>query len=229
MQFQSLLVTRDAEVARVLQPAMERLSISVEVCGAAQSGTAALNSERYDAVVIDCDDMLEGLEVLKGLRQTPSNRTAVAFALLNGSTNTQKAFQLGANFVLQKPISLLNASRCFNAALSTMVRERRRYFRHPVTIEVTVLFDQATPLKCASTNLSEGGMALVIEGTVPKNGPLQLAFVLPETSISIETKAQLAWLDGSGRAGVRFIEMARPMKEQLDRWLEARMETSPHH
>ena len=36
---------------------------------------------------------------------------------------------MGANFVLQKPISGLNASRCFHAALNFMLKERRRYFR----------------------------------------------------------------------------------------------------
>ena len=45
---------------------------------------------------------------------------------------------MGANFVLQKPISLLNASRCFHAALEFHGQRARRYFRQPVKILVKV-------------------------------------------------------------------------------------------
>ena len=51
---------------------------------------------------------------------------------------------MGANFVLQKPISALNASRCFHAALNFMVKERRRYFRQPVKMLVKVVLEGKT-------------------------------------------------------------------------------------
>jgi hypothetical protein len=42
------------------------------------------------------------------------------------------------NFVIQKPLSALNATRCFSAALNFMIREQRRYFRHPEEIGATL-------------------------------------------------------------------------------------------
>lgn len=144
MTLESLLVTRDQQVIGVLRPAMEKLSIDVEVCRGARSGNEILQSEKFDAVIVDCDDLEGGLDLLQGLRKSLSNKNSVSFAVLNGTTTTQAAFDLGAQFVLQKPISPVNATRCFSAALSFMVRERRRYFRHPVEI--------AVHLKLASTN-----------------------------------------------------------------------------
>jgi hypothetical protein len=35
----------------------------------------------------------------------------VTFAIVNGATSTQQAFTMGADFVLQKPISMVNANR----------------------------------------------------------------------------------------------------------------------
>src|SRR5438309_2051145 len=130
MTLESLLLSADSNVESVLRPTLEKLAIEVEICREARSGSEILLSEKFDAVIVDCDDLRGGLALLEGLRATPSNKSSVSFAILNGKkTTTQQAFGMGANFVLQKPISALNASRCFNAALNFMVRERRRYFR----------------------------------------------------------------------------------------------------
>ena len=127
MQLESLLLSRDPEVIRVLRPTLEKLSIDLEVCRGAKSGAEIISSEKFDAIIIDCDDLQGGLEVLSAMRKESSNKSSVAFAILNRQTTTHKAFELGANFVLQKPLSGLNAMRCFSAAINFMLRERRRY------------------------------------------------------------------------------------------------------
>jgi hypothetical protein len=59
MRLESLLLSRDAEVIRVLQPALEKLSIEVEVCHGVRSGHEIIRTEKFDAIIVDCDD-LEG-------------------------------------------------------------------------------------------------------------------------------------------------------------------------
>jgi CheY-like chemotaxis protein len=216
------MLTRDPEVIRALRPALDRLSIEVEVCRGARSGNEILSSEKFDAVIVDCDDLQGGLEVLEDLRKGTSNRNSVAFALLNGNTSTQKAFQLGANFVLQKPISLTNAMCCFGAALSFMTRERRRYFRHPVEMPATVAFGEGKELQVTAINISDGGMAIFFRGKLPKGGVSKVSFKLPGTAAAIAPKAQMAWMDGTGRAGLRFCEMDKGAREQLNVWLSER-------
>ena len=115
MTLESLLLSQDRELVRVVRPTLEKLSIAVQVCHDARSGADILISDKFDAVIVDCDDLTGGLALLQGLRNTPSNKNSVAFAVLNGKrTNTQEAFGMGANFVLQKPISALNASPLFS-------------------------------------------------------------------------------------------------------------------
>src|SRR3984885_954343 len=145
MTLDSLVLSKDPEVLRVIRPTLEKLSIEVEICHDARAGATILISDKFDAVIVDCDDLSGGLAVLQGLRTTPSNKNSVTFAILNGKrTTTQQAFGMGANFVLQKPISALNASRCFHAALNFMIRERRRYFRQPVKMLVKVVLEEKT-------------------------------------------------------------------------------------
>jgi len=221
---ESLLLSRDADVFRVLRPTLEKLSIEVEVCQEAKKASEILISEKFDAVIVDCDDLPGGLEVLEGLRATPSNKSSVTFALVNGKkTTTQQAFGMGVNFVLHKPLSVLNASRCFNAALGFMLRERRRYFRHPIKMPVGLVLGEKE-LKAESTNLSEGGIALLLHHALPKNATPRLQFTLPGTSLAMDVETEIAWADLKGYVGLRFLNVPATSQGLLESWLNDQME-----
>jgi CheY-like chemotaxis protein len=213
-------------MVRVLRPALEKLSIQVEVCQEAKIASQILNREKFDAVIVDCDDVKGGFEVLRELRGTPSNRSSIVFAVLNGSkTTTQQVFGMGINFVLQKPVTGLNAARCFHAALNFMERERRRYYRQPIEMPVTVVL-QDKPYKTRSTNISEGGMAIVAEQALPRNGDVRLQFSLPGRKGTLEMDAEMAWCDAKGNVGLRFSNLPQSSRELLEHWLNEQMEKS---
>jgi CheY-like chemotaxis protein len=159
--------------------------------------------------------------LLRGIRQTQSNAKSVAFAVVNGKTTTQEAFQSGANFVLQKPLTPLHATRCLNAALNFMVREQRRYYRHPVEIPLRIALADKHELSATTTNVSEGGMAIRLIGKLLQGAQAQLRFTLPGANISLELKGQVAWADGTGHAGIRFVEVPQSSQYQLEKWLTA--------
>lgn len=224
MTLESLLLSHDPELVRVVRPELEKLAIDVEICHEAKAGADILISDKFDAVIVDCDDLNGGLAVLQGLRNTPSNKNSVAFAILNGKrTTTQEAFGMGANFVLQKPISALNASRCFHAALNFMLKERRRYFRQPIKMQVRVALDGKT-LNATSTNISEGGIALMLHEAMPKGASPLLKFTLPHTDKHLEIESEVAWADVKGLAGLRFRNVPKSSQELLERWLDERIE-----
>jgi len=224
MTLESLLLSQDLELVRVIRPTLEKLSIDVEICHEARQATDILIAEKFDAVIVDCDDLKGGLAVMEGLRATPSNKNSVTFAILNGKkTTTQQAFGMGANFVLQKPISVLNASRCFHAALNFMIKERRRYFRHPVKMLVRIVLGDKT-VRATSTNVSESGIALMLREALPKGAKPRLQFTLPETRHELDLDAEVVWADVKGHAGLRFQEVEKETQQQLENWLNERLE-----
>jgi CheY-like chemotaxis protein len=224
MTLESLLLSRDLDVVRILRPTLEKLSIQVEVCQEAKKASEILIAEKFDAVIVDCDDLPGGIELLQGLRTIASNKNTITFAVLNGKkTSTQQAFGMGVNFVLQKPISTLNASRCFNAALNFMERERRRYYRQPVQMPVVVVSDE-NEWKATSTNISEGGMALTSPQALPKQGTPRLRFTLPGSKTALEVESEVAWVDPKGHAGLRFVNVPQSSQECLEKWLNQEME-----
>ncbi len=224
MNLDSLLISRDACLLGVLRPALEKISVDVQVCAESERSNDLLAKCKFDAVIIDCDDMQNGFDMLKTLRQSQSNAKSVAFAVLNGKTTTQKAFQSGANFVMQKPLTPLQAARCFNAALNFMVRERRRYYRQPVDMPLQVIMPNMPDLTATATNVSEGGMAIRVLGKLAKDAKGRFRFTLPETNISLELNGQVAWADGTSHAGIRFTEVPQSSQYQLDKWLTDRLQ-----
>ena len=224
MNLESLLISQDAALLGVLRPTLEKIAVNIRVCSDIKPAHDLLARCKFDAVIVDCDDLKGGADLLSDLRKTQSNARSVAFAVLNGKTSTQEAFQSGANFVLQKPLTPLNATRCFNAALNFMVRERRRYFRHPVEMPVRILLLNAPELSATSTNVSEGGVALRLVGKLPKDVQAKLQFSLPGSNTSLELKGEIAWADGTGHAGVRFVDVPQSSQYQLEKWLTERIQ-----
>ncbi len=218
------MVSRDSSLLGVLRPALEKISVNVQVCVDPQSAEQLLAKRKFDAVIVDCDDLQNGFSLMRSLRRSQSNATCVSFAVVNGRTTTQDAFESGANFVLQKPLSPMHAARCFNAALNFMVRERRRYFRHPVEMPLRISLANEREISATATNLSEGGMAIRILGTVAKDALGLFSFTLPLTNTSLELKGQVAWADGTGHAGIRFLEVPQSSQYQLEKWLNDRLQ-----
>jgi DNA-binding response OmpR family regulator len=221
---ESLLLSRDTDVFRILRPTLEKLSIDVEICQDAKKASEILIAEKFDAVIIDCDDLPGGVGVLEGLRSTPSNKSSVTFAIVNGKkTTTQQAFGMGVSFVLHKPLSVLNVSRCFHAALGFMQRERRRYFRHEVKMPVKIVLGEKQ-IKASATNISEGGIALLVHSALPKNAAARLQFTLPGTAIGFDVEAEVAWVDLKGGVGLRFPKLPAKTQEVLEGWLNGQAE-----
>jgi DNA-binding response OmpR family regulator len=223
MTLEALVVSRDPDTLRVLRSTLTKLDITVEVCTGADVASEILAAKKFDAIIIDCDDMHGGIGVLQQVRKELSNKTSVTFAILNGVTDVRTVFQMGAGFVLQKPITLTNALRSFHAAYGLMHRERRRYFRLPVDFPVTLACARSQETKVKACNLSEGGMAIQAASALPGD-VVRVQFALPGTDITLSPKAELAWSDASGRGGIRFLELTLNAREQLENWLLQKME-----
>src|SRR5436305_13917925 len=124
MALQALLLSNDPEVHRTVRRVLDAANIDLDLSNNADQAHHILLRRKYDALLVDCDDMPHGPLVLRELRLGKSNKSCIAFAVVNGKTNIQQAFEMGANFVLDKPISLERATRVFGSAQEWLCEER---------------------------------------------------------------------------------------------------------
>lgn len=220
MSIQSLLLSSDPEVLTVVQPALDKLGVQLEVHTATDRACQVLSAKKFDAVLIDCGDGMGSLDLLRWVRTETTNKNSVSFAILSSDTNMRSAFDMGASFVLQKPVTPTGVVRSFSAAHGLMVRERHRYVRHVLETRVTICFVSGKKMQAFSSNISERGIAVRLPEAFPSEPISMLKFMLPESRVPMVAKVQVAWADNLGRAGLRFLELAPTSRTHLEQWLQ---------
>jgi len=219
MSLQSLVYCSDEKIVRVLRRVLSDLEISADHCSTTDAAVRKLTRQRYEAVIVDCSDTESAGLILRSARSAPCNKRAIAVALVDGATALTSAFELGAHFVLYKPISTERAKASFRAARALMKRERRRNSRVPVELPVTLIFDNGTgQQRTSTTDVSEGGMAIKLSKR-QKTASIRVEFTLPGHETAMECKAQIAWEGSSQHAGIRFVDMTPEARDQLKAWL----------
>ena len=216
MSLQALLVSRDADAVSVLQRVMHDLDVESEVCAELQPAVERLAKGATSAVVVDYD-VEHATELLKLMRQNYAG-SCVALAMVKGLASIQAAYDMGANFVLIKPVSIAAASRSLGEATALVGRMTHRSPRLVVPTLVYVSFEGGHD-PAIILDISEGGMAIQAVHPVLAEGPLRLQFELPGSSDNMSLSAEIVWADSSGRAGLRFLDLAPDEQRCLCDWV----------
>jgi protein TonB len=106
MSYQALLYCPDEKTARVLTQILSELNFGVDACGEPFSAVKKLMAQRFDAVVVDCENEQNATLLFKSARNSGSNQAALSVAVVEGQAGVANAFRIGANLVLTKPINV---------------------------------------------------------------------------------------------------------------------------
>jgi c-di-GMP-binding flagellar brake protein YcgR len=219
MSLQSLVFCPDEKIVRVLRRVLSDLEIAVERCSDADSAIRKLTRQRFEAVIVDCSDEDVASQVLKSARFAPCNKHAVAVAIVDGTTKLRSAFELGAHFVLYKPISSERAKASFRAVRALMKRERRRNIRVAIEIPVTLILKDGGQQRAVTSDLGEGGIAIQSSQRPKRMGPMSIQFTLPGTSHVVKCMGEVAWENAGRQTGVRFADMSPETRDRLKAWI----------
>jgi DNA-binding response OmpR family regulator len=100
----ALLVSADPVTIEQFSYALRELSISPDVCQEVPAATGLLNRRKFDAVIVDLQLGEQAGRILDEARLSPSNRTAVTFAI-SGSDAEDTAIRKRSEFVFARPLS----------------------------------------------------------------------------------------------------------------------------
>src|SRR6267154_4879387 len=106
MGYQSLLFCPDEKTARTVTQVLTELEFSVTPCTEPFAAVKKLMGEHFDAVVVDCDNEQNATLLFKSARNTGANQSSLSVAVVEGQAGVAKAFRIGANLVLTKPINV---------------------------------------------------------------------------------------------------------------------------
>ena len=219
----TILLSSDIRTKEILCNVAQRMTIHIVTCCDAEVAIRKLCRSKFEGIIVDLA-FDGGLEFLQKLRSTTSNRSAICYAILRRTLEQTQAFQAGANFVFEHPLSQASAMRVLQASYSLMVRERRRYFRYPLEASVRVKRGGDSEFEVSSLNLSETGLCLNSSQSMQVGDKLQLRLVLPGDTDALSLDAEVCWNQASGKVGVQFCNIAPKVDRALRTWLAERLE-----
>ena len=106
MGYQALLFCSDEKTVRLVTQVLTELDFTVEPANEPFAAVKRLTTQHFDAVVVDCENEQNGALLFKTARNSGPNRTSLAVAVVEGQPGIAKAFRIGANLVLTKPINV---------------------------------------------------------------------------------------------------------------------------
>jgi len=219
----ALLVSADPVTIQQFSLALRELSISPDACQDAASAGLLLKRRKFDAVIVDLQLGEESGHILDEARLSPSNRTAVTFGIGDNDAEGTSAFRKKSQFVFERPLSAQSIHKTLKPAYGLILRERRRYFRYPVSIPVIIRSESMQEVWCNSVNISGGGMAFSTQVPFLPGESVRVQFTLPDHTAPFFAESTICW-SKAGHLGVRFVSISDDQKSELQVWLSQKLE-----
>src|ERR1019366_2957613 len=221
MGLECLIVTCDPTLLGHFQASLATDGASLHLRKDSASAIELASRRHLDGLMIDCDDVPGGPKPLAQVRSTPANKQTLIVAIVNGATSAEAALDLGANFVLSKPIQQTRLRSVLDVAVPKMDREHRRYFRYDVDLPVQFRNHLGQSFTTRMQNVSEGGLAIKLIDPLRIKGVLTVEFEIPSVEPqAFHAKSDVVWSD-SFVMGLRFLYVEKRSVVVLQTWLSS--------
>ena len=220
MDLRALVVCPDQDSAALLTLILSELGMAAEHTPSISRGLELIDSQRFDAIILDYRADQRSKEFFARLRQSAKNRASLLIAIVDGNFNARPVFGLGANFVLYRPLSSERTRISLRAARGLLRRERRRAPRASLGSTANVAYPGAPELNAVLTDLSDGGTSIQSDKRLPPECKVYFEFALPGQEQLVRLSGEVAWQDASGRTGIRFLDVPQSSRRLMQTWLQ---------
>src|SRR6266700_3956013 len=128
MRMNALVMSRSHSSIRLLVAAFAELGVEYQISLSASETIEELATGHHSALIVDFD-LPHAVQVAKMVRTVAAKRRPVMFGMIGSTTPIGGVFQAGANFILYKPLDLLQVLHSLRAAQGFMQADRRRSSR----------------------------------------------------------------------------------------------------
>jgi len=226
MTLSSLLVCVDEAAVEVLRRVLEELGIRVELCPDAVRAAVRLAQDRYDLLIVDCQEKSQVISILHECRASRANESTLAVVVAEQG-DIREMFSLGVNFVLYKPLSYDRVMSSLKAAQAVLYRDKRGKARAAVHAHATVDYPGGERERATLVDLAENGMAVNFGKKLPPASKVYFQFQLPGQTTPVRLSGHLVWQDWNGRAGIQFADVPTASRKALHEWLQRSLADAP--
>lgn len=193
MSYKSLLFCADEKAARLVTQVLSELDFTVELAAETYPTVKKLTDEHFDALVVDCQNEQDASLLFKAARNSSENHSSLSVAVVEGQAGVAKAFRIGANLVLTKPINVEQSKSTLRVARGLLKKTQAKPadFSGPVPTAPAVLTspaDSLIPSSQATTVPAKSSFSApaMSAGNSVQNSPFSVLEVEKESSPATE-------------------------------------------
>jgi len=133
MATRAFLLCGDEKAVQAVTQILDELEVSFEHSSEPAFSLKRLATQRFDLLIVDCDNAQNATQVFNSARASNLNKTSIAIAIVEGKAGVPNAFRLGASLVLTKPVSLEQARNTLRTGIG-MTRKEAQEVKPPATV-----------------------------------------------------------------------------------------------
>ena len=218
MKINALVMSRNHSAVKVLVAAFAELGIEYRMTFSASETLDVLSEGHHSALVLDFD-LPHGVQVAKLARAWSAKRRPVLFGMIGAGLPIAPVFQAVANFVLYKPLDLLQVLHSFRAAQAFMQPDRRSSSRQKRETLAYLQLPTGT-IPALVNDLTEQGLSIQAAEELTPLRSVALRFLLPGTTQVVHATADFIWADTKGGAGLFFTDVPAACRRDLEGWMK---------
>jgi DNA-binding response OmpR family regulator len=217
-----VLVVDDApEICELVEAVLTAAGMEVLCATDSQQAAAHLAREKFDAVFLDVRmPSLDGIELAGRARASGFNqRTPIVMITGDADPATQaRAFKVGANFFLYKPLDRRRLMRIMRVTQGSIQQERRRF--HRVNVRCKAVIESKTArLEGATLDMSLNGVLVQAGNAFPVGTPVDVTLQLKPGLPAVRASGRIVRLVGDDCMGVELTNVGLTESERLQEFL----------
>ncbi len=221
VDLKALIVSPDAKTTAVFVQIFQDLGVIAQSYSDQASASERFDQAKFEAVVVDLDNILERIPFVQNIRQGRTNRNAVVLAVATNDSAKKRASEHGASFTVERPLVVDQLLPVLRAAYGFMLQDRRRYFRLVTELAVSIRTSAGAEFQCKTINISSEGMALGTPRPMHYGEIIGVVFAISNAGPLMIAEGTVIWDDKHGKAGIHLHFANSQDKDRIAEWLDS--------
>jgi hypothetical protein len=220
VDLKALIISPNQKTDAVFVEAFRDLKVVAQVCADQASASSHFSESKFEAVVVDLDNILEPIPFVQNVRKGRTNRNVVVLAVATNDSAKKRASEHNASFVVERPLVEEHLRTVLRAAYGLMLQDRRRYFRLVTELVVSIRTNAGAEFQCKTINVSSEGMALRTPRSMPEGDVVRVVFAISHPGPLMIAEGTVIWDDKHGKAGLHLRFASSKDKDRISEWLD---------
>jgi hypothetical protein len=221
IDLKALVISPDANTSDSFVQAFRGLNVIAEVRADQPSAFKRFSEAKFEAVVVDLDNILEPIPFVQDIRLGHANRNAVVVAVATSDVARKSASEHGASFVVPRPVLASQLTPMLRAAYGLMLQDRRRYFRLATELAVSIRTSSNVEFQGKTINVSSEGLALHTPRPMRVGEIVGLVFAIFSPGPLMIVEGTVIWDDKHGKSGVHLHFANSQDRDRISEWLDS--------